>query len=116
MVHSARVYAQIIGHQSGCTRYLLLDEPTTFLDIRHQHLFLRLAQQIAASGAVVVAVLHDIHLTARYANRIVPLQGGRLPAGGETSGVFTPAFFGELYGIDAIAHRSSDNGFPLVIF
>ncbi len=59
-------------------RYLLLDEPTSNLDIAHQHGTLAAARRIAEAGGTVVAVLHDFNLAALYADRIAILSKGRL--------------------------------------
>jgi iron complex transport system ATP-binding protein len=59
-------------------RYLLLDEPTSNLDIAHQHATLATARRIAEGGGCVVAVLHDFNLAALYADRVAILSKGRL--------------------------------------
>jgi iron complex transport system ATP-binding protein len=65
-------------------RYLLLDEPVTHLDVRHQVEILR---TVKAHGAAVVAVLHDFNLARAYATRAVLLEGGRVAAEGEPARV-----------------------------
>ena len=80
----ARALAQIwTGEEPGTEaptgdRYLLLDEPTSNLDIAHQHSTLSAARRIAEAGGTVVAVLHDFNLAALYADRIAILSKGRL--------------------------------------
>jgi iron complex transport system ATP-binding protein len=61
---------------------LLLDEPTTFLDIHHQVTLYRILRGLCERGVLVVAVTHDLNLAAAYAHRVVVLQGGRLVADG----------------------------------
>ena len=57
---------------------LLLDEPTTFLDIHHQVTLYRILRGLCERGVLVVAVTHDLNLAAAYAHRVVVLQGGRV--------------------------------------
>jgi iron complex transport system ATP-binding protein len=61
---------------------LLLDEPTSSLDLRHQELIMRTARQLAYEGACVIAVLHDLNLAAAYSDRIAVMQGGGLVTAG----------------------------------
>jgi iron complex transport system ATP-binding protein len=83
----ARVqYARVLAQEA---RYLLLDEPTAALDIRHQELVLRMARRQAAAGAGVLAILHDLNLAAAHADRIVLLSRGRVVAAGTPWEVFT---------------------------
>ena len=76
----ARALAQIWAEEGDVAddRYLLLDEPTSNLDIAHQHGTLATARRIAEAGGTVVAVLHDFNLAALYADRIAILSQGRL--------------------------------------
>lgn len=78
----ARVLAQ-------ATPLLLLDEPTASLDIRHQHLVLDIARDLARKGAAVVAVLHDLNLAAVYADHLVLLDRGSVAASGPPGEVLT---------------------------
>jgi iron complex transport system ATP-binding protein len=71
----ARVMAQ-------ATPVVLLDEPTAALDLRHQERVLAMAREMAAGGATVVAVLHDLNLAAAHADKIVLLSQGRVAADG----------------------------------
>jgi iron complex transport system ATP-binding protein len=100
-VQFARALAQIWEPQAAGNRYLFLDEPVSSLDIHYQHEFLALARSLAASGIVLVAVLHDLNLALEYADQILFLKEGRLVAAGSTPGVVTPAVIREVFGIDA---------------
>ncbi len=71
------------------TPVLLLDEPTAALDIRHQHLVLDIARELADAGATVVAVLHDLNLAAVYADQLILLDWGRVAASGPPREVLT---------------------------
>jgi|WetSurMetagenome_2_1015567.scaffolds.fasta_scaffold72220_3 iron complex transport system ATP-binding protein len=116
MVHFARVYAQILNATTSEQKILLLDEPTTFLDVRHQHQFMKVVKKIAADGAIVVAVLHDIALAAQYADRIVALKSGVKIADDATTRVVTAALFSNLYGVSVQILHHPTSGFPLIIF
>jgi len=73
-------------------RALLLDEPTSFLDIRHQTELYDLVRELAATdGTAVLTVLHDLNLAAEYCDRICLLRRGRVAAAGPTAEVFTYA-------------------------
>lgn len=87
-VHLARVLAQLHGQTES--RLLLLDEPTSSLDLAHQHQTLRLARELAAEGTGVLAILHDLNLAAQYADRMLLLADGAVAAYGTPREVLTP--------------------------
>lgn len=68
---------------------LLLDEPTTFLDVEHQISLYRLLSGLCADGVLVIAVTHDLNLAAMYASRIVMLRAGEIAADGAPKDVLT---------------------------
>ncbi|MFI2811468.1 MULTISPECIES: ABC transporter ATP-binding protein [Microbulbifer] len=78
---------------------LIADEPTAALDIRHQLQLMQNFRQQADSGRTVVLALHDLALAARYCDRILLLEGGRLRATGTPEEVLTPDLIGEVYGV-----------------
>ncbi|MFJ3722963.1 ABC transporter ATP-binding protein [Streptomyces sp. NPDC090045] len=89
---------------AGClaqeTGVLLLDEPTTYLDLRHQVELLDLMRDLAdAHGIAVGAVLHDLDQAAAVADRIVLLSAGRVIADGDPADVLTPERLTDTYGI-----------------
>ncbi len=90
-VHLARVLTQLSGESGpgSPAKILFLDEPTSSLDLHHQHHILALARELAAAGAAVFAILHDLNLAARYADRITLLGDGRLLATGTPVEVLT---------------------------
>ena len=96
-VQLARVFAQLWA--SGGKSYLLLDEPTSSLDLSHQLLTLELARRHAARGAGVICVLHDLNLAAMAADEIVALKNGRVVAAGAPAAIVTDALMAELYGV-----------------
>ncbi len=79
---------------------LLLDEPTTFLDLNHQMEVLDLVQSLNQQrGLTVVMVLHDLNQAARYATRMVVLQNGCIYADGDPASVLTPETLREVFGV-----------------
>ena len=96
--HLARVMLQVwepVGPDGP--RWLFLDEPVSSLDIGHQLLVMRLARQFADAGGGVVAVLHDLNLTAMFADRVALLDMGRLTAFGAAQEVLTSARLSTAY-------------------
>ncbi len=66
-VHLARVLTQVSQYKQ---KIVMLDEPTSALDLSHQHNTLRLARELAAEGAAVIVVLHDLNSAAQYSDRV----------------------------------------------
>ncbi|AJY44611.1 heme ABC transporter ATP-binding protein [Martelella endophytica] len=89
-VQLARVLCQIERPvEDGTPRWLLLDEPVASLDIRHQLAIMRLARGFAEAGGGVIAVMHDLNLTALYADHVVLMKEGRIAAAGAPRDVLT---------------------------
>ncbi len=98
------------------TGVLLLDEPTTYLDVRHQVEVLDLLTDLnQRKGTTVVMVLHDLNLAARYADHLIALAGGRLVAAGSPQEVMTPAVIYEVFGIDSQVVTDPVAGTPLMV-
>jgi len=116
MTQFARVLAQIWEAPPGEPRYLLLDEPTTFLDVNHQHHLLQALRAIAAGNVVVAAVIHDINLASQYGDFIVALHRGVRVAEGTPDEVITPQIFQALYGMRGRMIKNDDLEFPLIVF
>ncbi|MEV5820564.1 ABC transporter ATP-binding protein [Micromonospora harpali] len=81
------------------TPILLLDEPTTYLDIAHQYEVLDLLADLHAGGRTVVAVLHDLNQAARYATDLVVLRDGHVAETGHPSTVLTPDLVADVFGL-----------------
>lgn len=114
-VHFARVMAQIwYPVESGC-RFLLLDEPLSFLDIYFQHDFMKKVIALMGTNNFVVAgIIHDLQLAARYGDHAVVLQQGKLVASGNKETVFTKELIRNVYQVDAeVEYR---NGEPRIFF
>jgi iron complex transport system ATP-binding protein len=98
------------------TDVVLLDEPTTFLDLAHQVDVLDLVEQLHTErGRTVVMVLHDLNLAARYAQRLVAMKAGRIVAAGDPHDVLTPELLAEVFELDAQVVTDPVSGTPLVI-
>jgi iron complex transport system ATP-binding protein len=98
------------------TDLLLLDEPTTFLDLAHQVDVLELVRRLhTEAGRTVVMVLHDLNLAARYADRLVAMRDGQVVASGEPAEVITEALLEEVFGLAARVISDPVAGTPLVI-
>jgi iron complex transport system ATP-binding protein len=83
-------------------RVLLLDEPTTFLDICYQLEVLELIAKLKEElGLTVVMAMHDLNQAARYCDQVVALRAGRIAACGTPREVVTPAFLKEVFSINA---------------
>ena len=91
---------------------LLLDEPTTYLDIAHQLEIMELLKQLnRGQGMTIVTVLHDLNQAARYSDRIVAIKDGAIVCEGTPYEVFRPSFFKEVFSIEAKIF--DDDGVPM---
>ncbi|SDC84022.1 iron complex transport system ATP-binding protein [Streptomyces sp. LaPpAH-199] len=103
------------------TDLLLLDEPTTYLDIAHQVEVLDLVRQLTSPaadgtrGRTVVTVLHDLNQAARYADRLVAMKEGRIVAEGRPGDIVTAELVREVFGLDAVIVPDPVTGSPLVV-
>lgn len=98
-----RVRMAMVLAQGG--EVLLLDEPTSFLDLRHQHGILAQARLLARQGRAVVAVLHDFSQAALYADRIALMHEGRLLGVGPAADVLTEAAVETAFGLRTRRHE-----------
>lgn len=98
------------------TDILFLDEPTTFLDITYQIEILDLLTDLNRKhGTTIVMVLHDINLSARYADHIFALQEGKLVAEGKPSEVITSTLVKDIFGLDCTVIEDPISGSPMVV-
>jgi iron complex transport system ATP-binding protein len=93
--------------------YLLADEPTLSLDPRHQLGLMTRLGAIAATGAGIVVVLHDLALAARFCHRLLVLNRGRAVAAGPPELTLTPQILAGAYGIEALIGRHDEQ--PYVV-
>ncbi|MBU4466407.1 MAG: ABC transporter ATP-binding protein [Actinobacteria bacterium] len=97
-------------------RILLLDEPTTFLDISHQLEVLDLLRNLnRTEGTTIVVVLHDLNLAARYADDLVVMCGGRVVAHGTPVDVLTKEVVAEAFSLDALVISDPLTHTPLIV-
>ncbi|MEU9720498.1 ABC transporter ATP-binding protein [Streptomyces sp. NPDC047976] len=98
------------------TPLLLLDEPTTYLDIQHQLDVLDLCAELHENqGRTLVAVLHDLNHAARYATHLIALRGGVVVAEGPPAEVVTAALVEEVFGVRCQVIDDPETGTPLVV-
>ena len=115
-VQLARVLCQVWAPVlEGVPRYLLLDEPVSSLDIRHQLTIMDIARDFARRGGGVVAVLHDLNLTAMYADHIHVMQGGRQAASGAPAEVLVDSLLEKVFGCKLRVGAVPPNGAPFVL-
>jgi iron complex transport system ATP-binding protein len=99
-VQAARALAQIwTATDDAPARFLMLDEPTASLDLRHQHALLHAVRRFVTVGVGAIVVLHDINLAAAYCDRVALLDRGRLVASGPTGQTLTADRLAAIYGI-----------------
>lgn len=94
---------------------LLLDEPTTFLDLEHQVALYRLLRSLCREGLLALAVTHDLNLAAAYADRIIILQDGRVVADGTPAAVIHAAAIQTVFSTEVSIH-SDPSGRPWILY
>ncbi|MBU8859946.1 MULTISPECIES: ABC transporter ATP-binding protein [unclassified Micromonospora] len=98
------------------TDALLLDEPTTFLDLAHQVEVLDLLHRLRAErGRTVVAVLHDLNQAARYADHLIAMRDGAVVAAGKPREILTADLVRAVFGLDCVVVPCPVSGAPLVV-
>lgn len=122
---SARPVAELSGGQrqrvwiamvlAQQTPLLLLDEPTTFLDIAHQVGVLDLCRQLHHQGRTVVAVLHDLNQAARYATHLIAMKDGVVVSTGSPEEVVTEELVREVFGLACVIVPDPVTGTPMVV-
>ncbi len=95
---------------------LLLDEPTTYLDIAHQYEVLELCKTLnREQGKTLVMVLHDLNQAARYADHLIAMKSGELIASGPAQEVIQPALIEHIFGMQAIITPDPVTSTPMVV-
>jgi len=98
------------------TDILLLDEPTTFLDVNHQVEVLDLLTDLNRThGTTIVMVLHDINLAARYADELFAVRAGKLVAHGTPDQIITRELVQQVWDLDALVITDPVSGTPLIL-
>ncbi len=112
----ARVLAQVWQPvEDGAPRWLLLDEPVASLDIAHQLQVMDVARAFAQAGGGVVAVMHDLNLTALYADAVAILSEGGCLAAGPPAQVMTDAILSKAYGCGLRVSAPPPPGLPFIL-
>lgn len=105
--------AMVLAQQ---TDLLLLDEPTTFLDIAHQIEVLDMVSELNRDGKrTIVIVLHDLNLACRYAHHLVAMRDGAVVSAGPPAAVITGDVVRAVFGIEAVVMPDPVSGTPLVV-
>ena len=97
------------------TPILLLDEPTTFLDIAHQYELLELLRTFHLDGKTVVAVLHDLNQAARYADHLIVMRDGDVVTTGAPAEIITAELIAEVFELRALVLPDPVTGTPTVV-
>lgn len=97
------------------TDILLLDEPTTFLDITHQIELLELFADLHHIGHTLVAVLHDLNHAARFASHLIAMKDGAIVAEGAPSEIVTAELVGDIFGLRCLVVPDPVTGTPHVV-
>ncbi|GAA6200459.1 heme ABC transporter ATP-binding protein [Aquicoccus sp. SU-CL01552] len=115
-VQLARVLTQVWAPvEDGQPRWLLLDEPVSSLDIGHQLQVMELARDYTRAGGGVIAVMHDLNLTAMFADHIVLFQSGRILASGSPAEVLTDETLSTAYGCNLRVNTPPPGSIPFLL-
>jgi iron complex transport system ATP-binding protein len=110
-VHFARVLAQLWFPLKDKNRYLMLDEPLTFLDVHYQFAFMHtLEKLLKQTDLVVVGVVHDLNLAARFGERILLLNNGKVLASGSREEVLTKENIRTAFQLEPVIHKNENTG------
>jgi iron complex transport system ATP-binding protein len=96
-------------------KVLLLDEPTSALDLNHQITVMKMIKQYASKGNIVVMVLHDLNLAARWADILVILSNAKIYSSGKAFAVITPTMLKEVYEVDARVEKCSNGYLQIMV-
>lgn len=114
-VQLARVLCQMWqGMDNGAPRWLFLDEPVSSLDIAHQRDVMKIARDFADQGGGVIAVMHDLNLTAAWADHIVLMRAGEVVASGTVQDVYTSENLSRAYGCHIDMSRRPQQDLPFL--
>ncbi|TDC90790.1 ABC transporter ATP-binding protein [Actinomadura sp. 7K507] len=108
-----RVWVAMILAQE--TSYLLLDEPTTFLDITHQYQLLALLARLRDEGRTIITVLHDINQACRFADHLIAMRDGRVVAEGAPADIVDTALIKEVFDLSCVIVPDPVTGTPMIV-
>ena len=114
-VQFARVLAQVWEAEQGEKKFLFLDEAISHLDLKHQHELLQIAKDFCKKQATVIAILHDLNIAIRYADRILMMKNGAIAYELLNSRDITPAIVKEVFEVDSKI-LLTENDQPVLVF
>jgi iron complex transport system ATP-binding protein len=115
-VQLARVLSQVwLPVKDGMPRWLFLDEPVSSLDIGHQLQVMQIMDDFAQAGGGVITVMHDLNLTAMYADRVMMMSGGKLIANDAPKHVLTDEILSNAYGCKLQTNVLPAIGVPFIL-
>ncbi len=104
--------AMVLAQQ---TPIVLLDEPTTYLDISHQLELLELCTELNQQGRTLVAILHDLNQSARYATHLIVMHQGAIVAEGSPGDVVTAELVESVFGVRSRIIPDPETGSPMIV-
>lgn len=108
-----RVFIAMVLAQDTPT--VLLDEPTTYLDLNHQIELMRLLRHLQTQGKTIITVLHDLNQACRYCDELIVLKAGRLLAQGQPSDIMTAELLQRAFDIEVEIHQDPISQTPMFI-
>ncbi|MGB2079018.1 MAG: Fe(3+) dicitrate ABC transporter ATP-binding protein FecE [Vibrio sp.] len=97
------------------TDYILLDEPTTYLDINHQVELMKLMRRLNQEGKTLVTVLHDINQACRYCDHLIVMKSGEIICEGDPNTVITSKLLADVFELDAQIYPDPISGTPMCV-
>ncbi|PYF79983.1 iron complex transport system ATP-binding protein [Marinomonas alcarazii] len=97
------------------TPYLLLDEPTTYMDLSHQVELMHLLRKLNLQGKTIITVLHDINQAARYCDHLIVMKQGKIITQGAPDSVLTQQLLKEVFSLDAQIHQDPIAQTPMCV-
>jgi iron complex transport system ATP-binding protein len=97
------------------TPHVLLDEPTTFLDVAHQYELLRLLRRLVRDGRTVIAILHDLNQAARFADHLVVMHAGVIVGEGSPDEVLQPSLLEAVFDLPSLVVPDPVTGRPMMV-
>jgi iron complex transport system ATP-binding protein len=97
------------------TPIVMLDEPTTYLDLSHQVELMKLIQKLNATGKTVIVVLHDLNQACRYCDHLVVLKKGQITNRGSPEDIFTQSLLKQVFDLEAIIINDPVSNKPMCI-
>lgn len=115
-VQLGRVMAQIWRSEDADQRLLLLDEPTTSLDMGHQQQLMQIVKWFSERQVTVLLVMHDVNLVTQYMDKVIALQDGQLFLQGTVEQVITAESIKALFGANCQVNQHPTNARPIVVY